>query len=94
MKEKILMNDKDYTSQWKTYAPIGLALIGFGFSLTGEAVTAKGKGKPLWRWLFVGTVGLCVLNAGVAIFGEAVKRRALEQVAEGQSRSGVSDYLV
>jgi hypothetical protein len=88
------MNDKDYTGQWKTYAPIGLALIGFGFSLTGEAVTAKGKGKPVWQWLLVGTVGLSVLNAGIAIFGEAVKRRALEQVAEARPRSDVLDYLV
>ncbi len=67
----------EHYEQWDALAPRGLALIGFGMSITGQAIGAKAKGKPFWRWFLVGTLGLIVLNSGVAIFGEAVKHRAL-----------------
>lgn len=60
---------------WKILAPTGLALIGLGFSLAGEATLWKGQEMEAWKWVGLGTVGLVVLNAGVSIFGDAVKRR-------------------
>ena len=33
------------------------------------------------RWAAEGTAGLVALNAGLSVFGEAVKRRALHDVA-------------
>jgi hypothetical protein len=44
-------------------------------SLVGQATLLKGRGER--GWVALGTLGLCTLNAGVAIFGEAVKHRAL-----------------
>ncbi|MEZ4833149.1 MAG: hypothetical protein R2873_14390 [Caldilineaceae bacterium] len=35
---------------------------------------AQGAGKS---WFWRGTLGLCILNAGIAVFGDAVKERAL-----------------
>lgn len=55
-------------------APLGLVLIGAGFSIAAEATLMKGAGKPLWDWVIMGTVGLVLLNSGIAVFGEAVKR--------------------
>ncbi len=69
-----------YYEQWKQSAPIGLVLIGAGFSLTAHAATLRGKGAPLWKWVLLGTVGLVVLNSGIAVFGDAVKQRALYEM--------------
>ncbi len=62
---------------WWWMAPLGLTIIGFGFSLTGQAIIAKSKGKPFWHWFGLGTLGLIVLNSGISVFGDAVKRRTL-----------------
>ncbi|MDW8298864.1 MAG: hypothetical protein RML95_05965 [Anaerolineae bacterium] len=64
-------------SAWWWMAPLGLTIIGFGLSLTGQAIIAKSKGKSFWHWFGLGTLGLTVLNSGVSIFGDAVKRRTL-----------------
>lgn len=56
-------------------APLGLAMIGLGVSLSGEATLLKGAEAPLWQWVSLGTAGLVALNSGIAIFGDAVKRR-------------------
>lgn len=72
------MNDN--YEQWDELAPRGLVLIGFGLSIVGQAIGARSKGKPFWRWFLTGTIGLAVLNTGVAVFGEAVKQRTLYEV--------------
>jgi hypothetical protein len=54
---------------------LGLGTIGLGVSIIGQATLLKGRGEG--GWVALGTIGLCTLNAGVAIFGEAVKHRAL-----------------
>lgn len=60
--------------KWNLLAPIGLLVLGFGLSLTGDAIASKTRGRA---WLIKGTIGLIVFNAGVAVFGEAVKARTL-----------------
>ncbi len=68
--------DENY-EKWDELAPRGLALIGFGLSVTGEAIGLKAQGKAFWRWFILGTIGLIIVNSGIAVFGEAVKHRAM-----------------
>jgi hypothetical protein len=65
---------------WLRFAPLGLATVGFGLSLVGEATLRKGRDEP---FVLYGTAALCVVNAGLCLFGEAVKHRALADWAEG-----------
>ncbi|MEM6645253.1 MAG: hypothetical protein AAF730_03280 [Bacteroidota bacterium] len=62
--------------KWKLLAPLGLVLIGLGVSLVGEAVLLKGGEAGFWSWFGMGTFSLVVLNAGICVFGDAVKHRA------------------
>lgn len=68
--------DQHY-EQWSSLAPRGLLIIGFGATLLAHSSSLKTRKKPFWQWLILGTISLIVLNAGVAIFGEAVKHRAM-----------------
>ncbi|MAQ92758.1 MAG: hypothetical protein CMM84_04395 [Rhodothermaceae bacterium] len=68
---------------WRRFAPLGLASVGLGLSLVGEATLRKGRGEP---FVLYGTAALCVINAGLCLFGEAVKHRALAEWAETASR--------
>jgi len=74
----------DYRT-WQVLAPSGLLLVGAGVSTAIDASTRRGRGGSLLRWAGQGTVGLVALNAGLCLFGEAVKRRALHDVAERRS---------
>ncbi len=75
---------------WQWMAPVGLTVIGLGFSLTGQAIIAKSKGKPFWVWFGLGTLGLIVLNSGISIFGDAVKRRALQEIHEREINTPIA----
>ncbi|MEZ0491430.1 hypothetical protein AB2L28_04190 [Kineococcus sp. TBRC 1896] len=66
----------DYTV-WKVYAPAGLLLVGAGVCVVTDAAVRRARRG---RWVARGTVGLVALNAGLSVFGEAVKRRALHDV--------------
>jgi uncharacterized membrane protein HdeD (DUF308 family) len=44
-------------------------------SVVGHAIVLKARQKGGWFWF--GLIGLILLNAGLALFGEAVKHRAL-----------------
>jgi hypothetical protein len=68
--------DQHY-EQWSSLAPRGLLIIGFGATLVAHSASLKANKKPFWQWLILGTLSLIILNAGVAIFGEAVKHRAM-----------------
>jgi hypothetical protein len=77
--------------KWWARAPIGLSLIGFGLSVTGDAIMLRAAKKGFWRWFLRGTLGLCILNAGISVFGDAVKRRALEEWRDSGARLGLAD---
>jgi hypothetical protein len=68
--------DQHY-EQWSSLAPRGLLVIGFGATLLAHSATLKAKRKPWWQWVLLGTISLVTLNAGIAIFGESIKHRAL-----------------
>ena len=70
-----------HLARWRWLAPAGLASVGLGLSVVGEATLRKGRGE---RWVVVGTLGLCVVNAGLCLFGEAVKHRAIADVRAGR----------
>ena len=67
---------------WKRYAPLGLLTVGFGASLLGESIIMKGSGAKTWKWFAAGTASLACLNAGLCLFGEAVKHRALHDLKQ------------
>lgn len=64
----------DHKRKWQLLAPAGLATIGFGLSVLGDTIERKSNGDA---WFWRGTIGLSLINAGVCIFGDAVKERAL-----------------
>lgn len=70
----------EHFNRWRVLAPLGLATIGLGTSIVGQATILKGEGVATTRWVAVGTLGLCVLNAGVALVGESVKNRVLYEL--------------
>ncbi len=69
--------ENEHYAAWSRMAPRGLALIGLGLSITGDAIVARATGRPFLRWFAAGTLGLIVVNWGVSVFGEAVKQRVL-----------------
>ena len=60
--------------KWNRFRPLGFLIIGLGLSLTAHAIESKAKGRA---WFIKSIVGLIVFNAGVAVFGEAIKARTL-----------------
>lgn len=58
-------------------APLGLVCVGLGASLLGEAILLKGSGADTSIWFWVGTASLIVFNAGLCVFGDAIKHRVL-----------------
>jgi hypothetical protein len=68
--------DQHY-EQWSTLAPRGLLIIGLGATLLSHSAGLKGKGRPAWQWILIGTISLITFNTGIAIFGEAIKHRAM-----------------
>lgn len=73
---------EDHYRTWQRYAPLGLLLVGVGASVIADATVRKTRTGGA-GWMLEGTVGLVALNAGLSVFGEAVKRRALYDMATG-----------
>jgi hypothetical protein len=71
----------DHRRKWKVQSPLGLLAVGAGASLLGHATLMKGDDAPTWKWVAAGTASLVVLNAGLSLFGDAVKHRTLHEVA-------------
>jgi len=67
----------EHYQTWKTLAPLGLLGVGLGASLVGQSTILKSRRASTWTWVALGTVSLVVLNAGLCLFGDAVKHRAL-----------------
>lgn len=68
---------------WLIKAPIGVALIGFGFSLASEAGHLKPIGAETGEWVKCGTLGLAILNMGVGLYAESERHRALWHFERG-----------
>ncbi|WP_103029404.1 hypothetical protein [Salinibacter altiplanensis] len=84
--------DRHYRT-WKALAPLGLLATGLGASGVGQSALLKGRGEPTWKWVAAGTASLVALNAGLCLFGDAIKHRALyewarrrEEEVEGPER--------
>lgn len=78
---RALSADDDDLRTWARLAPLGLALVGAGACVTGDAAVRRGAGAA--GWVLGGVVGLCLQGAGLSVFGEAVKRRALHDARGG-----------
>lgn len=65
---------------WKRLAPLGLLGVGLGASLLGHATLKKLRSPRSWSWVVAGTISLVVLNAGLSMFGDSVKHRALYEI--------------
>ena len=72
---------------WQRFAPLGLITIGFGLSLLGNTMERKAAGQP---WFWRGTVSLSVINAGIALFGEAVKARTLHEWQQKEAHNATN----
>jgi uncharacterized membrane protein len=62
--------------KWLKFAVGGILLMGFGFSLLGEAGNLKMSGSDFVVWFGLGTMALSVFFAGLSIFGQAVVFKA------------------
>ena len=69
-----------------TLSGLGLALVGAGFSVAADAGLRRQRGATPLRWVGQGTAGLCLLNAGLSVFGEAVALRALQLSRASEGR--------
>ncbi|WP_022836650.1 hypothetical protein [Salisaeta longa] len=67
--------------RWQWQAPLGLLGVGLGASVVGQATIKKSQRAPTWHWVALGTAGLAALGAGLSLFGDAVKHRALYDAA-------------
>lgn len=74
------MNTKQLFTKWRIFAPLGLATIGLGLSIVGNGIGLKTSGTATLEWFLWGTAGLICTNAGIALFGEAVKCRVLYEL--------------
>jgi len=70
---------KRHYQKWKIFAPLGLLATGLGASGVGQSTLMKGRGDATWKWVAAGTASLVALNAGLCLFGDAVKHRALHE---------------
>lgn len=60
---------------WLIFSASGLATVGFGLSLMGEALILKYEQAGFTKWFWMGTLALVVINTGMALFGKAVTLR-------------------
>ena len=82
---------EQHYQKWKTLAPLGLLATGLGASGVGQSTILKSQGESTWKWVVAGTASLVALNAGLCLFGDAVKHRALYEWAR-QDRSADEDF--
>lgn len=69
------MEKRTLFRNWLIFAASGLALVGFGLSLMGEALIRKYEAIDFHDWFWLGTLALVVINTGLAFFGKAITLR-------------------
>ncbi|MGB3544857.1 hypothetical protein [Rubrivirga sp.] len=69
-----------HRKKWKAMALPGLVVVAFGACAVGRATVKWSDGRP---YFWHGTFALVCLNAGLSVFGDAVKNRALYEVKAG-----------
>ena len=77
--------------KWKILAPLGLLATGLGASGVGQSTLMKGRDAPTWKWVTAGAASLVALNAGLCLFGDAVKHRALYEWARDSEDANDAD---
>lgn len=74
---------KPLKRNWLLCAASGLALVGLGLSLMGEALMLKYDRAGFAQWFWLGTLALVVINSGLAVFGKAITLRVrLDRLSE------------
>lgn len=63
--------------KWLWFSPLGLGLIGAGVSLAIHAGSLRTQGEG---WFALGTIGLLLLNSGIALVADAIKNRVLYEI--------------
>jgi hypothetical protein len=61
-----------HRKRWLTFAPLGLVLVGAGFSMAIDAGFYRMNGATTLNWVLYGTAALIVFNAGLSFFGQAI----------------------
>ena len=70
------MDANTHYTKWRWQAPLGLLAVGTGASMLGHATLKKADpDESAWAWIAAGTGSLIVLNAGLCLFGDAIKHR-------------------
>ena len=59
-------------NKWLLYSGGGLALVGLGLCIFGEALYMKHIPDNGIEWIIFGTLSLVIINSGLAVFGQAV----------------------
>ena len=52
----------------------------FRLGLFGQSVIYKSRGDSVKKWFWWGTLSLIVINAGICVFGDAVKTRTVYEI--------------
>ncbi|GAB5523113.1 MAG: hypothetical protein Roseis2KO_09850 [Roseivirga sp.] len=77
---------KQLKRNWLLCSASGLALVGLGLSLMGEALILKYEQADFTKWFWLGTLALVVINSGLAVFGKAITLRVrLDRLNENAS---------
>ena len=74
-------------TKWMLLAPVGLLLFSFGLCVLSEAAHQRRSGEPTQVWVLLGIYSLALINAGLVLFGEALRFRILLDVRRETRRS-------
>jgi uncharacterized membrane protein HdeD (DUF308 family) len=78
----------DFKKKWKKHSLIGVALVGLGINLIGEAIIIKGNSPAefdlghMALWFWIGLFGIVSINAGICFIADAVKNRMYLELEE------------
>jgi Na+/melibiose symporter-like transporter len=84
---KKLIKRMSTRTKWMILAPLGLVLFSFGLTVLSEAAHQRRTGEPTQVWVVLGLYSLVLINAGLILFGEALRFRILLDVRRETRRS-------